>query len=67
METTLIQIQKKCHGIVCHYKLLFFPQKIEENSDQSFAMRFVQDGVARWNVSKPKNPNVGKFWKVLQW
>jgi hypothetical protein len=23
--------------------------------------------VARWHFFKPKNPNLGKFWRVLQW
>jgi hypothetical protein len=23
--------------------------------------------VARWFVFKPKNPNVGKFWRFLLW
>jgi hypothetical protein len=23
--------------------------------------------VARWHVFRPKNPNLGKFWSVLQW
>jgi hypothetical protein len=23
--------------------------------------------VARWNIFKPKNPNLGKFWYFLQW
>jgi hypothetical protein len=23
--------------------------------------------VARWHIFKPKNPNLGKFWRVLQW
>jgi hypothetical protein len=25
------------------------------------------DSVASWYIFKPKNPNLGKFWKVLQW
>jgi hypothetical protein len=23
--------------------------------------------VARWHVFKPKNPNMGKLWRVMQW
>jgi hypothetical protein len=27
----------------------------------------VVDRVARRHIFKPKNPNLGKFWRVLQW
>jgi hypothetical protein len=27
----------------------------------------VLSGVARVQIFKPKNPNLGKFWRVLQW
>jgi hypothetical protein len=23
--------------------------------------------VARWFIFKPKNPNLGKFWRALEW
>jgi hypothetical protein len=23
--------------------------------------------VARWYIFKPKNPNLGKFWRALEW
>jgi hypothetical protein len=33
-----------------------------EISPKSLAVR-----VARWYIFKPKNPSLGKFWRVLEW
>jgi hypothetical protein len=29
--------------------------------------KWVAGRVARWHIFKPKNPNLGKFWRVLEW
>jgi hypothetical protein len=47
----------------------FFPQRkghLWVNTKKYWLVRGLVR-VARWFVFKPKNPNLGKFWRVLQW
>jgi hypothetical protein len=37
------------------------------NFGKNLFYMYVRGRVAKWYISKPKIPKLGKFWKVLQW
>jgi hypothetical protein len=44
-----------------------FPEKDTFARQEKSEKRATTRRVARWFVFKPKNPNLGKFWRILHW
>jgi hypothetical protein len=61
-------VEQRKDGIEClegkqdlqGYRDLFLKSSVQELAKPGL-------GVARWFVFQTKNPNLGKFWRVLQW
>jgi hypothetical protein len=67
-----IDFDKKCIGL--HFRRFFAYIKSSCHSGWRASAECIYKScqwlctrVARWFVFKPKNPNLGKFWRVLQW
>jgi hypothetical protein len=60
-------LQLSCNAMKWSKKFRHFDEVIGQRCTRMRSKRLQSRRVARWYIFKPKIPNLGKFWRALEW